>query len=381
MKFIHTADWHLGKSLKNQSLIEDQYYILQEFLKLVDAENPDAIVIAGDIYDRSIPPVDAVKLFDEVIFKIVEKKIPVLCISGNHDSAARLNFGSRIFERSKFFIETLPNENPKNVILNDDFGEVYFSLIPYFTAAEIKNKFALDAEDFDTGAATKICVENARQKIPAGKRSVAVAHLFATGGVTSESERKNVGTIESVDARIFSEYNYTALGHLHKPQTMKKTGHVVRYSGSLLKYSFDEAGYSKGVTLVELDGAGKVTAEHIPLTPRHDVKIVEGTLDELNQSARTEDYVHANLTNKNHVLYAMEKLRSGAFPNILSLSFVNLERTGESRTSRAKRTAGISTLEYFADFFEHETGERLEGDYRQAMADFLDELDGGDFDG
>ena len=376
MKIIHTADWHLGKTLKSQPLLDDQSYILAEFLKLIDDTNPDAVIIAGDVYDRSVPPVDAVGLFDEIIFKLIARKIPVLCISGNHDSAGRLNFGSRLFERAGFFINV---DAP--VILSDEFGEVYFSLIPYFTAAEIKNKFAQDAEDFDTGAATKICVENARQKIPAGKRSVAVAHLFATGGVTSESERKNVGTIESVDAKIFAGYNYTALGHLHKPQTMKKTGHVVRYSGSLLKYSFDEAGYSKGVTFVELDGAGKVTAEHIPLTPRHDVKIVEGTLDELNQSARTEDYVNASLTNKNHVLYAMEKLRSGAFPNILSLSFVNLERTGESRTARAKRTAGISTLEYFADFFEHETGEKLEGEYRRAMADFLDELDGGDFDG
>ena len=376
MKIIHTADWHLGKTLKSQPLIDDQSYILAEFLKLIDDTNPDAVIIAGDVYDRGIPPVDAVALFDEIIFKLIARKIPVLSISGNHDSAGRLNFGSRLFERADFFINV---DAP--VILSDNFGEVYFSLIPYFTAAEIKNKFALDAEDFDTSAATKICVENARQKIPAGKRSVAIAHLFATGGVTSESERKNIGTIESVDAGIFAGYNYTALGHLHKPQTMKKTGHVVRYSGSLLKYSFDEVGYSKGVTLVELDGAGKVTAEHIPLTPKRDVKIVEGTIDELNQSARTEDYIHANLTNKNHVLYAMEKLRSGAFPNILSLNFVNLERAGESRTSRAKRIAGISTLEYFADFYEHETGEKLEGEYRRAMADFLDELDGGDFDG
>ena len=122
MRLLLTADWHLGKSLKNQSLIDDQDYILQEFLKLIDAEKPEAIIIAGDIYDRSIPPVDAVNLFDEVIFKIIENKIPVLCISGNHDSAARLNFGSRLFERSKFFIETLPNENPKNVVLNDKFG-------------------------------------------------------------------------------------------------------------------------------------------------------------------------------------------------------------------------------------------------------------------
>ena len=145
MKIIHTADWHLGKSLKNQSLTDDQSYILQEFLKLVDDEKPDAIIIAGDIYDRAIPPVDAVNLFDEVIFKIVEKKIPVLSISGNHDSAGRLNFGSRLFERSKFFIETLPNENPKTVILEDKFGEVYLLLT------------ATENEDFTKEGAIKAC--------------------------------------------------------------------------------------------------------------------------------------------------------------------------------------------------------------------------------
>lgn len=370
MKFIHTADWHLGKSLKNQSLIEDQYYILQEFLKLVDAENPDAIVIAGDIYDRSIPPVDAVNLFDEVIFKIVEKKIPVLCISGNHDSAARLNFGSRLFERSKFFIETLPNENPKNVILNDEFGEVYFSLIPFFEPVEMQDK--ISAEKVDANTANKFYIEEARKNIPTNKRSVAVAHLFVTGGKISESERKFVGAVENVSAENFSSYNYTALGHLHKPQTMKKTGYVVRYSGSLLKYSFDEVNYSKGVTIVNIDGKGETSFEHKNLTPRRDVRIVEGTMEELRQFERTKDYIHANLTDKNHVLNAMEKLRNSAFPNILSIKFVNLEQ--EIENSNATLRENVSELEQFADFYEYSTGEKLTGDYRSTMENIIREL-------
>ena len=374
MKFIHTADWHLGKSLKNQSLIEDQNYILQEFLKLVDAENPDAIVIAGDIYDRSIPPVDAVNLFDEVIFKIVEKKIPVLCISGNHDSAARLNFGSRLFERSNFFIETLPNENPKTVILNDKFGEVYFSLIPFFEPVEMQDK--ISAEKIDANAANKFYIAEARKNIPANKRSVAVAHLFVTGGKISESERKFVGAVENVSVKNFSSYNYTALGHLHKPQTMKKTGYVVRYSGSLLKYSFDEANYSKGVTIVNIDGKGETSFEHVNLIPRRDVKVVEGTMEELRQFERTEDYIHANLTDKNHVLNAMEKLRNSAFPNILSIKFVNLER--ELENSNATLREDVSILEQFADFYEYSTGEKLEGDYRHTMENVLNEMKTGD---
>lgn len=372
MKVIHTADWHLGKSLKNQSLLDDQNYILQEFLKLVDAEKPDAIIIAGDVYDRSIPPVDAVNLFDEIIFKLVERKIPVLCISGNHDGAARLNFGSRIFERSKFFIETLPNENPKNVILNDNFGEIYFSLIPFFEPAEIENKFDT-AEKINADAANKFYISEARKNIPENKRSVAVAHLFVTGGKISESERKFVGAVENVSAENFSQYKYTALGHLHKPQTMKKTGYIVRYSGSLLKYSFDEVNYDKGVTVVEIDGGGKTSYNHINLIPRRDVRVVEGTVEELLKSARSEDYIHANLTDKNHVLNAMDKLRNAAFPNILSIKFTNIEREFENANALALREES-SVLEQFADFFEYSTGEKLEGEYKSAMEKFLTEL-------
>lgn len=371
MKIIHTADWHLGKSLKNQSLIDDQFYILQEFLKLVDEEKPEAIIIAGDIYDRSIPPVDAVNLFDEVIFKIVEKKIPVLCINGNHDGAARLNFGSRIFERSNFFIETLQNENPKTVVLNDKFGEVYFSLIPFFDPIEMKDK--IPAEKVDADAANKFYIAEARKNIPAGKRSVAVAHLFVTGGKISESERKFVGAVENVSAENFSSYNYTALGHLHKPQTMKKSGSVVRYSGSLLKYSFDEANYEKGVTIVEIDGNGETSFEHVNLIPRRDVRVVEGTVENLRQFEKTDDYIHANLTDTSHVLNAMEKLRDSAFPNILSIKFTNLEREIDD-TNKTLRD-DVSVLEQFADFFEYSTGEKLEGNYRSTMENVLKEIE------
>ena len=372
MKIIHTADWHLGKSLKNQSLLDDQNYILQEFLKLVDDEKPDAIIIAGDIYDRGVPPVDAVNLFDEIIFKIVEKKIPILCISGNHDGAARLKFGNRLFARSNFFIETLPNENPKTVVLNDKFGEVYFSLIPFFEPVDIENKFAAE-EKIDADTANKFYIAEARKNIPANKRSVAVAHLFVTGGKVSESERKFVGAVENVSAENFSAYNYTALGHLHKPQTMKKSGYVVRYSGSLLKYSFDEAKYDKGVTIVEIGAGGETFYKHVNLIPRRDVRIVEGTFDELKKSARSEDYIHANLTDKNHVLNAMDNLRNSAFPNILSIKFINLEQEIDSANSLALREE-VSTLEQFADFFEYSTGEKLEGEYRAAMEKFLTEL-------
>ncbi len=373
MRIIHTADWHLGKSLKSQSLIEDQIYILDEFLKLINEEKIDAVIIAGDIYDRAIPPIDAVNLFDETISKMTERKIPVLSISGNHDSAERLNFGSKLFAQSNFFINTKPIENPAPIILNDKFGEVYFSLIPFFEPIEIAHIFAQN--ELDANTANKIYVTEARKKIPAGLRSIAVAHLFATGGLTSESERKFVGAVENVDAANFADYNYTALGHLHKPQTMKKTGYVVRYSGSLLKYSFDETNYNKGVTLIEIDGAGETSFEHIDLKPRRDVRIVEGTVAELMKSARSSDYIHANITDKNHVLYAMEKLRDSAFPNILSVQFVNSKREIENPARVADAAENVSVLEYFADFYKFETGEELSGVERLTMEKFLSKLE------
>ncbi len=373
MRIIHTADWHLGKTLKNQSLIDDQKYILDEFLKLLDASKIDAVIIAGDIYDRAIPPVDAINLLDEIISKLIERKIPVLSISGNHDSAERLHFGRKLFAQSNFFINTKPVKNPAPIVLSDKFGEVYFSLIPFFEAAEIKNVFAQN--ELDINAANKFYIAECRKKIPAGKRSVAVAHLFAAGGLTSESERKFVGAVENVDAANFADYNYTALGHLHKPQTMKKNNYIVRYSGSLLKYSFDEARYNKGVTLINLDGAGKTSFEHIDLKPRRDVRIIEGTVDELKNSARSLDYIHANLTDKNHVLYAMEKLRDSAFPNILSVQFINLERKIENPARAMEMRENVSIIENFADFFEFETGEKLTGEYRQAMEKFLSKLE------
>lgn len=370
MRIIHTADWHLGKTLKNQPLIDDQSYILNELVKIIDDARADAVIIAGDIFDRSVPPVEAVALFDEIIYKIIERGIPVLSISGNHDSAGRLSFGSRLFERANFFINAKAGDSAP-VVLEDDFGEIYFTLMPFFRPVEVKDIFG-GGEDFDDNAATRAYIEAARRKIPAGRRSVAVAHLFATGGVSSESERKFVGAVENIDAGIFAEYNYTALGHLHRPQNITAT---VRYSGAILKYSFDEADSPKGVSLVEIDGGGNAAVENIELKPRRDVRIVEGTVKDLRAAARTDDYIHANLTDARHILYAMDTLRGSAFPNILSLSFTKLERAGNS-SSRTKRRAGISALEYFADFFEFETGRKLDADERGAMESFLAEIGG-----
>ena len=369
MRLLHTADWHLGKTLKGAPLIDDQKFILDELFNIIADQKIDALLIAGDIYDRAIPPPDAVELFDETLNRLAEKNLPTLIIAGNHDSATRLNFGSKIFERQKIFITSKVTDSPAQIVLEDDFGEIFFSLIPFFEPAEVRAKFfSEDSERLTYNDANKFYVELARQKIPAGKRSIALAHVFLTCGTESESERKFVGGSANVDAQIFSGYDYVALGHLHRPQ--KVSAENIRYAGSPLKYSFDEATHKKSVTLVEFGGNGFVAAEKIPLTPRRDVRIVNGTLDELKKFPRSEDYICARLTER--AINVQNKL-ADIFPNLLSVEF-HLPQENFSTNDMTSPRKSCSTLDYFADFFQTQTGEILNDDYRSAMSDFLEKI-------
>ena len=358
MKLLHTADWHLGKTLKGQSLIYDQKFIINEIFDIIDDQKPDAILISGDIFDRSVPPPDAVDLFNDTLNRFAEKNLPTLIIAGNHDSATRLNFGSKLFAKQNIFIAAKIAENPAQIILEDNFGEIYFSLIPFFVQSEIQTKFSCEDD------ANKFYVDLARKNIPANKRSVALAHVFITGGIESESERKFVGGSENIDANIFANYNYVALGHLHRPQSISN---AIRYAGSPLKYSFDEANHKKSVTIAEIDGAGAVKTDKIPLIPRRDVKIFKGTLAELRKKPRTQDYICAQLTE--HEINIQDKL-ADIFPNLLKVEFLTNKPVNMDDEAREFREGG-STLDYFADFFKSQTGEDLKAEYREAMSKFL----------
>lgn len=364
MKLLHTADWHLGKTLNGVNLIDDQEHIIKEIFSVIRDEKPDAILIAGDVYDRADPSTDAIDLFDEIIFKLTMKKIPVLCIAGNHDSAERLNFGSRLFANKNFFITAKACEN-KNIALNDEFGEVYFSLIPYFDPAEIKAD-----ERLTFNAANKIYLESARQEIPAGKRSVAVAHVFIDGGEESDSERKFVGTTGKVSPEIFSGYDYVALGHLHKAQ--KIFSDKIRYAGSPLKYSAKESNHVKGVTLVELDANGFVDAKPIPLTPRRDLIEVDGRLADFLSEPTNDAYAYVTLTDKVFVYDAAQKLRV-VFPNLMEAK--NQSRPKDFVEEPARQFRENAPLdEQFADFFFEMTRRNLTADERAAMAEIFREV-------
>ena len=371
MKLLHTADWHLGKTLKGQSLHDDQEFIIDEIFRVINDEKPKAIIIAGDIYDRAVPPAEAVELFNNTLNRFVEKKIPVLIIAGNHDSAARLNFGSKIFARQQIFIASKVDDKPATVVLEDDFGEIYFSLIPFFDSGEIRTKFfGEEAERLTAEDATKFYVDLARKEIPEGKRSVAVAHVLATGGIESESERKFVGGAQNVGTEIFSGYNYVALGHLHAPQKISET---VRYGGSPLKYHFDESTQKKSVTLVDIDGAGNVTTKIIELKPRRDVIKVTDSFAELMKRPPVDDYAQIILTDEIFQPDASERLRA-VFPNLLDFTYEKHLRSYDDEPEGNFRE-GAPIAEQFAEFFNYMTGDELNDEERAAFEEILRDVE------
>jgi len=357
MRLLHTADWHLGKTLKGQNLLEDQNFIINEIFKVIDEQKPKAILICGDIYDRAVPPVDAVELYNETLTRFAEKNLPTLIIAGNHDSATRLNFGSKLFERQNIFIAAKVSDTPKNIVLEDEFGGVYFSMIPF----AVKNE-----EDI------KAYVRTAYENIPKGKRSIALAHFPIKGGIESESERKLVGGFENIDANIFSRYNYAALGHLHSPHIPEGAPKNIRYAGSPLKYSFDKNEREKSVTIVDIDGLGNMEPKEIELKPRRYVKTVTGTFNELIKRKPIQDYVQIILTDDVYI-YETEKLRD-AFPNFLEVKRENhLKSYDDTPINNFRKEDSIS--EQFAKFFESVTTEPLNNDELAAFESILKEIE------
>lgn len=355
MRFIHTADWHLGKLFYGQYLTEEQEWVLRErFLPLVDDVRPDVILLAGDVYDRSVPPAEAVDLFDEMISEIVGvRHIPFLVISGNHDSSGRLSFGSRLLAAEGLYMCGDLTRTVRPVILSDAYGDVAFAPMPYAETADVRRALG-DETIRDHEAAMRALSEHLLAAIPAGVRRIAAAHDFIAGGAPSDSERPlSIGGADVISADIFAPYHYTALGHLHGPQ---KAGgsEIIRYSGSLMKYSFGEARQKKGVVVGDIDGTGAVTTAFYPLEPRRDVRVISGTFDELmmRQDDAPDDFLMAELTDDRPVIDAMARLRQ-KYPHVMALrtrSFVR-EDSGE-RAAAGARVDVMDMLDIFSQEFQ-----------------------------
>lgn len=361
MKFIHTADWHLGKLLKEHSMTEDQKWLLNNrFLPLVDDEKPDVILLSGDVYDRSYPPEEAVELFDRMTEEIVGKrKIPFIIISGNHDSAERLAVASRLLKWQGLYIFG-PLTRLSPVILEDADGKVAFCPLPYAEPARVRvmmNTLGLKGADqvHSYEEAETVLSRYLLSLLPAEPlRKVALAHAFAAGGTPSESERPlSIGGYDRISDSVFEEYDYTALGHLHRPQKTQRESEKIQYSGSLMRYSFDEVNQKKGVIVGELDKEGKVHTTFHEMVPRYQVRCMEGTFDTLmgEETEPSDDYLQIRLTDETPVIDAMPKLRT-KFPHALGVEQDMGYREDEgSRNIRLEQMSDEDILKRFVHQF------------------------------
>lgn len=367
MRFLHTADWHLGRVYHGVSLLEDQAHVLREFVRIATDLRPDAILLAGDIYDRSVPPAEAVRLLDEVLTELVAGLgIPVVMIAGNHDGPDRLAFGSGMLGRAGLTVCGPVTDRVAPLVLRDAHGDVAVYPLPYAEPALVRAAFGDDSLG-DHNAALGAQLQAIRAAHPAGMRSVVVAHAFVLGSSESESERPlSVGGTGAVGASLFDGFDYVALGHLHRPQ--QAGSDRIHYAGSLLKYSFAEADHSKSINLVELDATGQCTVTRIALAPRRDLRILEDTLEAIVAAAAAdpgrEDYVLARLTDSGALLDAMGKLRT-VYPNALAIERPVLHGESEGRAAADHRRIRVEDL--FSSFYTEMTGQPLEA----AAADLL----------
>lgn len=375
MKLIHTADWHLGRSLHGASLVADQAHVLEQFVGLVQQERPDAVLVAGDVFDRAVPPVEAIELLEEVLYRLVlDLQVPVILIAGNHDSPTRLAFGARLLAAQGLHVCGEPRADAACVELRDAHGPVRIYPIPFAEPAVVRH-LAGRPDLHSHQEATQYLVDQIRAGHPAGVRSVAVAHCFVTGAIGSESERPlSVGGAESVAGDIFQGFAYVALGHLHRPQHCGQE--TVRYSGSLLRYSFSEATHEKAVLVVTLDARGQCAVQEVALSPRRQVRRVQGKLAEVvaaaPESATRDDYLVVELQDEGPVYDAMGKLRE-VYPNVLHIERAALTSpAAEAETRIDHRRMG--DLELFAAFFEQVTGGALSDRQREVFASAADEV-------
>lgn len=370
MRILHSSDWHLGRQFHNVSLLNDQRHVLGQIVDIIRERQVDVVIVAGDIYDRSVPPAAAVELLDETVNKICnELQVPLIMIAGNHDGAERLSFGSRQLATGRLHVSGPLWQQPQPIIIQD----VAFYPIPYCDPPTVRNLHQVDVSSHDQALAhllQLVRADNGRQR-----PCVPIAHCFLTGGETSESERPlSLGGADQVSAEHFKGFNYVALGHLHGPQY--KGEPQIRYSGSPLKYSFSEAAQNKSVTLVDLDPAGAASIEKLELPPLHNMRVLEGSLEELlklgKQDAHADDYLLIRLTDSHAILDLMNKLRQ-VYPNLLHIERPGLMARGESLAVNRERLKK-GELAMFGDFFQQVTDNNLSEAQTKIIADSLEQL-------
>ena len=390
MKIFHMGDWHIGKMVNGFSMIEEQNYILQELYKQIEIEKPDLLIIAGDLYDRSIPPIQAVELLNESFSRIIlDLKTPIIAIAGNHDGSERVEFGSSLLKKSGLHIFGNLKKEINNIVIEDEYGPINFYPIPFADVAVIRDLYEDNSiKTFNEGM--KKVVEEISKVIDKNQRNIAVAHGYVTKlkgeevDILEESDSEkplSIGGTDYIDSEIFKDFNYTALGHLHGPQ--KVGSDRVRYSGSLMKYSFSEIRQKKGITVVDINEIGEISIRLIEIKQKRDFREVRGNLEEILKNPKldkenVEDYIRVVLEDKGEILDPMSKLRS-IYPNIMELikaEFVNKNNIDNKARANVKEK---SKFILFEDFYKDITGDVCSQEEGTIMKDIINKLERRDY--
>ena len=373
MKLIHLSDLHIGKRVNEVPMLEDQVHILNQILGIIDEEQAGAVLIAGDVYDKTVPSGEAVTLFDDFLCRLAERKLPVLIISGNHDSPERLAFGNRLLETNGIHISPVYHGDIQPVTLEDEQGKVDFWLLPFVKPAHVKRFFPEETVESYTDAC-RVAVE--KMALDPSRRNVLLTHQFVTGASVCESEELSVGGSDNVDASVFEDFDYVALGHIHGPQNIGSNR--IRYCGTPLKYSFSEEHHHKSVTVVELGAKGTLSLSLRPLEPLHDLRTLRGTFGELTDPAfylgtDREDYLQILLTDEEDVPEAIGQLRV-IYPNIMKLGYDNTRTRANRVLEEAADVERKSPLELFGELYETQNNRPMSGEQEAFLRNLIESI-------
>lgn len=374
MKLIHLSDIHLGKRVNEFSMLEDQAHILKKILAVVDEEKPDGVLIAGDVYDKSVPSTEAVQLFDDFLVRLAERKLPVFIISGNHDSPERLSFANRLIDAVGIHLAPVYNGVVEPITLSDEYGPVNVYMLPFIKPAHVRGFFP-DTEI--TSYSDAVAAAIGRMNIDKTQRNVLITHQFVTGAQRSDSEELSVGGTDNIGAEVFCDFDYVALGHIHGPQNMD-SGRI-RYCGSPLKYSFSEAAQQKSVTVAELKEKGALEIHTVPLIPRRDMVELKGSYQQLTlresyeNTTYQEDYTHITLTDEEDIPDAVAKLRA-VYHNLMKLDYDNTRTRHSAAISGAENVETRSPIDLFAEFYELQNGLPMSAEQTELVASLIEKI-------
>lgn len=373
MKIVHLSDLHLGKRVNEFSMLEDQAYILSSILRIIDEVGPEAVIVAGDVYDKPVPPAEAVELFDDFLWQLARRKVQVFVISGNHDSPERIAFASRLIDHSGIHLSPVYSGQVAPITLADEYGPIRFYMLPFVKPTHVRRYFE-DKEISSYTDALRVAVD--AMAMDKTVRNVLVTHQFVTGAARSESEDVSVGGTDNVDAAVFDGIDYVALGHIHGPQNIGEPR--IRYAGTPLKYSFSEAGHVKSVTVATLGEKGNLQVETIPLTPRRDLRELRGFYSDLVTRANyegtaTDDYLHITLTDEEDIPDVINRLRV-IYPNLMKLDYDNRRTRAGGQIGAAADVASKTPLDLVAELYEQQNGQPLSGEQVRFAGELIEKI-------